>query len=1147
MGFLHLFSGEKGLPEGWAQLLRDRGARCKEVDYEDGRCPADNLQLDGLFEELGDDCDTWVDHMHAGIPCETWSVRPGQPKRSHDEPEGLASLPPAHRAQVDVANDLCERACELAARVAVRGRTFSLEGPAYRGDDKLSFYWEALAHFVSLRQMPCVIALQLATGAVWIYEPHCAFGALAQKWTMWLVSPSLLPWLTRITRARCCGRSPHPIVLGGNDAAGERIAKKFASYPLRLVEVWVEACWGAHAREVVGGEGEIQYWPGLHPAVDRAVREARRAAPGYASFHHLRGVPSAERVLVPMPPQADLEPAPPSELTRTRWERGIVEAGPDDESVLDDAGGMRPARPRAERIPGSPALRIAYWMMFTPQAGGRREGMERMIRYRDAAARAMVAVALGEPFQAPDTVVIPRELKEPWARDVLVDSRNPRDCVRTRISTRWTVVPGRQLDREAYRDMVDEIGWREVDPDGVEQFGEGGVEDRTTCGFYTVLSWHHTGVVEHFDDADEVITDEVDEGWVFGPFDEAPPLEPIRVLPRNVIQTLKQSAGEDGGIITKIKSRISTNSSMESVRGQGDDPNSNVSMAEKTMRLPRNRRHGTAAGVVDAFSTGAEGVRAETYSVDGEKAFRFLIRQRLEWWLCCFTWGLRSGGGTQPPRTFNGGWHRRRFAQAAGRKVGWFIDTRTHFGGTHAPNRYGRFARSKRAACVKDIRAFEAAHPYPAGVQAAVEARQAAQARGALPLGREQCEPHDLQSFIDDDGGSALNDVTGIPPELASVELDLSCMRVHDGRPTDLASRCANHCRLVIKRSESLGLAVSRKTQAGDGVVSIGLRIDVQADKLDCPPVKGTVLLTDLTRARSLFEQDRRVELRPTRKTMGRLGALAEIWPELLPIMHPGYAVAGVTKVARARRRRGEKEADVQLRSGSRSAIGFGKLLVEAEAIVRENRGIPLLAEADFPGEGSEGVLTMHTDASRAAVDDGWGGWGTHADVDGVIFAMTAGWATYPRIRQALHRAAERLRVRSGGPTFSMPAAELAAMWLLAGAVAAWGAPIKAVIAVGDCQPAAAALNKAKGKSAVMRASLSHMLKITEQWLGVWIPREINTDADRCSHPTMAAEVEAAVAAAGARLVWLQPRVEDMDALLRHIEEGSGGEGTPVH
>lgn len=116
-----------------------------------------------------------------------------------------------------------------------------------------------------------------------------------------------------------------------------------------------------------------------------------------------------------------------------------------------------------------------------------------------------------------------------------------------------------------------------------------------------------------------------------------------------------------------------------------------------------------------------------------------------------------------------------------------------------------------------------------------------------------------------------------------------------------------------------------------------------------------------------------------------------------------------------------------------------------------------------------------------------------------------------------------------------MPVGETFAILAIADAVVAVSAEIEltAVIAVGDCDaPAAAALSARFSKSTQIRALLTRCSKVAPRWLGVQVPREMNVDADRLSHPSMAAIVAKEASAAGLDPVWLRPSSD----ILRSLE-----------
>lgn len=106
-----------------------------------------------------------------------------------------------------------------------------------------------------------------------------------------------------------------------------------------------------------------------------------------------------------------------------------------------------------------------------------------------------------------------------------------------------------------------------------------------------------------------------------------------------------------------------------------------------------------------------------------------------------------------------------------------------------------------------------------------------------------------------------------------------------------------------------------------------------------------------------------------------------------------------------------------------------------------------------------------------------------------------------------------------------MPAGETFAALALADAVAVTIATgcVRAVVAVGDCKPAASALSAVYSRSPQLRYLVGVAREATVSWLGVAVPRELNMDADRLSHPSRARAVAGEAEAAGARVVWVAP------------------------
>eukprot|EP00965_Chrysotila_dentata_P235926 6201033-Pleurochrysis_carterae.AAC.1 len=202
-------------------------------------------------------------------------------------------------------------------------------------------------------------------------------------------------------------------------------------------------------------------------------------------------------------------------------------------------------------------------------------------------------------------------------------------------------------------------------------------------------------------------------------------------------------------------------------------------------------------------------------------------------------------------------------------------------------------------------------------------------------------------------------------------------------------------------------------------------------------------------------------------------------------------------------------------------------MLDVATDLVTDNEGVPQAPRRAFADTADEGCLVVTTDASGV---DGVGGYCFRWEPGGATptaWLVSEAWPS--DVREALRRGAatptERKRERQEAargatlPVLSMPAAELFGAWAVAEAVGAESRGTRpfAVVAVGDCDPAAAALNSASSGAAAMRELLRGARQMTSQWLAVSVPREANGDADRLSHPHLLGAVTAEVEAAGWR------------------------------
>ena len=754
----------------------------------------------------------------------------------------------------------------------------------------------------------------------------------------------------------------------------------------------------------------------------------------------------------------------------------------------DGRGEWRRIIPGGEECPDGD---IAIQELFLPTVY---ERVQEWIRLAEAAMRQIFA---GGRAVGPEELTIPQQDLQPWARGIVWDCRDPHRCVPVARSSRDTVFPGkpsgqpsRQIDRVAFRQAAGELGWERVDPDIVAQVGEGGVEARTTCSLDMVLGFHHRGVLECTEAAKKVIAGDLAEGWVSSPVAWTP-FVPCRCLPRNVVQQHKQRVGVDGVVEAYLKHRVSQNSSF----GRSS-PNSGVPHVGRTVTLPTVQAHGRAHATIDL----AVGGGAVPYGIDAEAAFRFLPIQVEDVWTQCFFWLDEATG-----------------------EAGVCVDGRLGFGGAFGPNRFERVSLMACAYILAAQDRFDDAHPQWVDPEWRL-VRRTAQRSGVLTAGGDQLRPRTLSPFIDDLNGSAAADIVEVSK---ASEWD-SLRAIGFGQRNSLApasipphpdSRVAWHVRLAITGMRRLGMSVSdSKTQCGSVVVELGLRFDTDTYQLSCPEGKREVMRSDLARLEDGIAQQTSVERKLCETLAGRAGNLAQVFPEWRAALYPLYAISKARKrttvevgwADRAAGRRQPLVRRIPVRKGGRWHHELTDFIGIARASLDTDEGVQLAPSSRFPALGSEGVVSSITDASG---DDGVGGYLFHPAAPGIVWLVSEDW---PKDVKAALKAAAAVRAEreKGDQKLAMPAAELFGCWAIPQAVKAWrsedgqSAPEwDAVIAIGDCAPAARALNLETSASAQMRVILREARRGNRHWLGVAVPREWNLDADRLSHPVQLRDV----------------------------------------
>lgn len=280
------------------------------------------------------------------------------------------------------------------------------------------------------------------------------------------------------------------------------------------------------------------------------------------------------------------------------------------------------------------------------------------------------------------------------------------------------------------------------------------------------------------------------------------------------------------------------------------------------------------------------------------------------------------------------------------------------------------------------------------------------------------------------------------------------------------------------------------------------------------PLLKRTWLEYAVDQLQSALAAQHVVDLPLLERFVGRLTNLSQFFPELRHALEVGYALVNVRWqfAPGTAHRRADKLA---LAAGGRREEQLLALCDVTLAVARDDVGVSMAPAAIFADVTDAGVLTVITDASHAAADDGLGGFAFLSTRPGTVFVMSDPWPA--DVKRALSQAATRRADRDASPAepaLSMPAAEVTAALALATAVAA-ACEVRAAIAIGDCDPAASALTSLSSRSAQIHYLVGQAQRVIPRWLGVHVPRRWNTDADRLSHPSLAREVIADAEASG--------------------------------
>jgi hypothetical protein len=523
--------------------------------------------------------------------------------------------------------------------------------------------------------------------------------------------------------------------------------------------------------------------------------------------------------------------------------------------------------------------------------------------------------------------------------------------------------------------------------------------------------------------------------------------------------------------------------------------NGGTLLADTQLTLPDERDFATSCGIAREAVAHAPQFRPEAGSVDITNAYSWLLQQMLDCWLQCFVWG----GGV---------------------RISW----RLVFGGAFGPQRFSGVMAVPHAETARRITAFETVHPPP--TETWTRERRALQDADLLPAGDAQLRSWAMQRFLDDVNLVAPSDQVVVPDELAHISLGTETTATTGGTPSHPNSRAGVYLRMCIATLLELRFVVAdSKTQCGSAVVSLGIRVDIASRRQNCPALKQAAVLHGAAEMLDTLHADEHLDCDEAERLVGRLGSLSAIFPDLLDWLHAGYAVA------RAKYSGGSPRPIRRLRlsPGGRRKLEFINLLSSATALLTVNEGAPLVCAPRFPAASTLGTLTCTTDASGDAVSDdaGVGGFGFLAGRPGTVFVVSELWPDDIRaaLASAARTRAERALDSSRPPMLAVPTTEAFGMMAVPAAIMATigASAVTRVVAIGDCAPASQAYERASSKSAQMRLMVREAYNLAGAWLAVDVPRELNTDADRLSHPNSLAAVTADATAAG--LVVVRARI----------------------
>lgn len=1130
-------------------------------------------------------------------PCWRNRRRAGGPvfMRTRSEPAVSSRCPAELLSYVQRHNSHFAFAARAIMSVHEAGGLFILEQPSWCGDADKPFFWAEHADTAHARMLPVIQAVLRATGAHTLDFSQCMKGHWARKNTWLAYSPELEPSIGQLRDLYCprVGDHEYHQPAFGEDHLGRSLSQLAGGYSGELWRFFLDAL--VHTSmtllradrlsralprasgptplsevppaALLSGEGmghsvatlssastistefafeEQPEGPSggritdglqLHPAISAAVTREAQAALRFSSFRCLKPASASELFAAPLPSPRQLAAqikamSQPDDAPRPQVPPAWQSAAPC--AAFPFRTPCEKWRAHFPSVPPGP-------VHFRHVCGKR---WEPFLQWMNDATACLKARSAGRAAADPGPFRIHQsEVPIPYRHTVWDFRRCSIHCQRTdhcggpiSRSTRDTVFPAaKQASRAAFRFVAEQMGWDEVDPDIVQQHGEGGVELRSDNGLLFEVSLHHMGTYADFDKADATVRSDVAEQWAQGGF-ELPPTFPFCGMPRNMVYKLSAKVDEKDGTLSYVrKGRITHDLSF----GEAAANAHLINPDDARLRLPTVQAHGRAQGTISAMgmpreqrsgtgsgpsSTRRERIRALPWGVDLSSAYQWVVMQFADTWMLGFVWYCRSLGRLQ-----------------------FYIYVCLSFGGRVFVSRFERIGLPHVAYIQQLQGEFLRAQNIPAVLAEGMADRRQLQSEGLLDAEPSQALPTYIQEYIDDIGGTAPDfpvsyDVQWCVEFLKrwapdadpltfwqSIPYGEELTRAFGGEPPAADSCVVAFVRIaIVVLNASLGSVSVGKTMAGTVVAELGILMDSVAETLSCPVVKRAAMRADCVAFAETARAGQPLDRATTATLVGRAVNMSQIWPSLLPLLHGGYAVANARKAARGRASDRPLLSKVRLKPGGARAASYLAFLDELLRLLDADASAAMAPSFSFDGPESYRVWVATHDASG---NDGVGGYLLSAAAPGHVWLLSHRWPE--KILAALAVGAlPRAERPDDALMLSTPVAEAAGGWLLCAAASRHSPappPCDGVISIGDCQPAVFVTRRGSAAHPAMRAVAVEQRRVCLQWLGVHVPRELNLDADRLSHPDQLQDIVAEAEEAGFTVHVLQPSTQLMD------------------